>query len=239
VRTRPPRIPSGPPLPLHIKPSRVRSRTVAWTGSGDRSELTGREGEEGEEGAPGAEERGGAHVEGGRGSRGVRRRPRGEVGEEDDGCERGHGEERVGEGCERPLLPLDHHPHRRGWSPRDLLEQSSWRRGVAGAAKMGSGIDGNEEEVWWGPRRVNVGPTWTEMSGSLVNGPYKLGLSSNSSVRGEPSDNLFNKKNKLHALTKPRSKEGKSKQHEEKVKHACMSAHVYGGSGAAVWFLYR
>jgi hypothetical protein len=153
VRTHPPRAPSGPPLPLHIKPSRVRSRTLASTGSGDWSELTGREGEEDEEGAPGAEERGGARGEGGRGSRGVRRRPRGEVGEEGYGGERGQGEERVGEGRERPLLPLDHHPHRRVWPRRDLLELEA---GVAGAAKMGGGVGsvvGHAESERWADDR--------------------------------------------------------------------------------------
>jgi hypothetical protein len=81
----------------------------------------------------------GAGIKGRRRSGDVRRCPRGEVHEENGG-EVGCGEERVGERGERPLLPLNHHPHPQvsgSIPPRSAEEADEPEVGVTGE------IDGN------------------------------------------------------------------------------------------------
>ena len=97
----------------------------------------------------------------------MRRGPRGEVREEEHGGEARDGEQRVGERGERPLLPLDHHPHRRGSASSGSAAGSQAEAVVGGGGRRvgpdGGGVVGVADEIDGGRRGEEIWWEWGEL----------------------------------------------------------------------------
>ena len=103
--------------------------------------------------------------------------PRGEVREEEHRGEGGGGEERVGEGGERPLLTLDHHPHRRiQFVSSGSVAGSQKLEERGGTGRRGSGvavadeIDGEGKRRKWESGDKKLG-CWAKAEGRIWAGP--------------------------------------------------------------------